>query len=159
MGARGEPGLQFVPNIFRRSLDSLSVPMGIKRIVQQVPNLGVPLKVGKEVDQREFDRLRQRGDGLDHIGADGPLSGRGLQNPATAARRRILGIDLALRRQVQEDRQDSMRSAKVAKLSQQCVEGLPFFVARSCSADPSGFQSPNTIGTNCAPTRMTPRSG
>jgi hypothetical protein len=68
-GARGEPGLQFVPNVFRR----------------------------------------------------------GLHQPATAARRRILGIELALRRKVQEDRQDALRPAEVWALGEQRVEGLPFF--------------------------------
>jgi hypothetical protein len=52
--------------------------MLIERVVQQFPSLGLLLKVGKEVDQWELDRLRQRGDDLGHIGADGPLPGYGL---------------------------------------------------------------------------------
>ena len=100
--------------------------MGIEGIVQQPPGLSLLLKVGEEVDQRELDLLCQRGDGCDHIGADGVLPGRGLHKPATAAGRRILGIDLALRRNVQQDRKDAIRPAEVLKLGEQRVEGLPF---------------------------------
>ena len=61
--------------------------MDIEGVVQQTPDLDSLLKVGEEVDQRELDLLRQRGEGLGHIGADGVLPGRGLQHPVTAARR------------------------------------------------------------------------
>ena len=103
-GDRCEPGLQFAPDVFRRGLDSLGVPMGIEGVVQQFPGLGLPLEMGEKVNQRELDLLRQRADGLDHIGADGALPGRGLQKTVPVARRRILGIHLALRGNIQEDR-------------------------------------------------------
>src|SRR5262245_56882316 len=70
--------------------------VGIEGIVHQSPGLRVLLKGGEEVDQREFDPLGQRGEGRNHIGADGVLPSRGLQKPAPAVGRRIRGIDLAL---------------------------------------------------------------
>src|SRR5713101_9095829 len=83
-GNRGEPGLQFLPNIVRRRLYALPTPMGIEGIVQQPPGLRLLLKVGEEVDQRELDPLGQRGEGGDHIGADGVLPSRRLHNLAPA---------------------------------------------------------------------------
>ena len=54
-GNRGEPGLQFVPNVGRRGLYALPIPMGIEGIVQQPPGRRLLLKGGEEVDQRELD--------------------------------------------------------------------------------------------------------
>jgi hypothetical protein len=115
-GRRCEPGLQFVPNVVRRRLYALPTPMGIEGIVQQPPGLRLLLKVGEEVDQREIDLLCERGDSFGHIGADGALPGGGLHKPATALGRYILGIDLALRRNVQQGQQDARRPTEVVKL-------------------------------------------
>jgi hypothetical protein len=50
-GTRGEPGLQFLPNVSRRGLYALTIPMGIEGIVQQSPGLRllgrVPLACGE----------------------------------------------------------------------------------------------------------------
>jgi hypothetical protein len=100
--------------------------MSIEGIVQQLPGLRLLLKVGEEIDQRELDPLCQRGDGGDHIGADGVLPGGSLQKPSPAVGHSILSIHLALRRNVQQDRQDARRPAEVVKLGEQHVEGLPF---------------------------------